>query len=206
MKFTKKDLFFSIATGLIAGIILWLVFSFLGSKPILGVPYVSLIIIIPILWIIGVNLGFFLGKWFSFFDQFGKFAAIGFTNFAVNLGILNLLIYLSGIDSGFWYSAFVVISFIVAATHSYIWNKFWAFESKNKKVAGEFAKFVVVSVIGAVINTAIATILVNVIGPKFGFSSVSWANIGSIAGSAVALIFNFIGFRLAVFNQSASRN
>jgi hypothetical protein len=35
---------------------------------------------------------------------------------------------------------------------------------------------------------------------------VSWANIGSIAGSAVALIFNFIGFRLAVFNQSASRN
>jgi len=199
--FGKKDLFFSVVTGLIAGTILWRVFVFLKAAPIFGIPYLWLIAIIPILWVVGVNLGFFLGRWIGFFNQFGKYAAIGFTNFSVDLGVLNLLISYSGIENGVWYSVFKTISFIVAVTHSFFWNKFWAFESGNEKMGGEFGKFVLVSLVGTAVNVAVASVLVSVIGPKLGFSAVSWASVGSVVGSAMALIFNFFGYRMTVFNR-----
>ena len=97
-KLTQKDLFFSIITGLITGISAWKIFIFLNVPNLFGVPVTSLIVVIPILWIFGVNLGYFLGRWVPFFNQFGRFTAIGFTNAAVDFGVLNLLIYYTDIS------------------------------------------------------------------------------------------------------------
>ena len=60
--FTKKDLLFSIATGLITGIIAWQIFVFLGVFEKLGfeIRPAVMILVVPILWILGVNLGYFL--------------------------------------------------------------------------------------------------------------------------------------------------
>src|SRR3989344_992981 len=88
-------------------------------------------LVVPVLWILGVNLGYFLGRWVVFFNQFGKFAAVGFTNAAVDFGILNLLIAYYGIVSGLGFSLFKATSFVVAVAHSYLWNKFWVFSSEN---------------------------------------------------------------------------
>lgn len=200
--FTKKDLFFSVLTGLITGVIAWRVFLFLNAPEFYWFPSVGLVILTPILWIIGVNLGYFLGRWMPFFNQFGKFAAIGFTNAAVYFGTLNLLIASSDIASGFWYSVFVTISFIVGMLHSYIWNKHWAFEAAGSQGGGaEFGKFIIVSTIAGAINVVTASLLVNVIGPRFGVSEEVWANVGGVAGSAVALVLSFIGFKIAVFKK-----
>ena len=90
-KFTKKDLYFSIITGLLTGFLAWKIFIFLELPEFVGISYAWLTVLIPILWILGVNLGYFLGQWLGFFDQFGKFSAIGFTNAAVDFGVLNIL-------------------------------------------------------------------------------------------------------------------
>ena len=199
-KFTKKDLFFSIVTGLITGVISWRIFTFLNTPTFFGIPVISLIVIVPILWIIGVNFGYFLGRWFVFFNQFGRYAAIGFTNAAVYFGTLNLLIGYSNISKGTWYSVFASTAFIVGTLHSYIWNKYWAFEAgQSQGGGGEFAKFAVVSIVSGLVNVSIASFVVNLIHPLFGISSNGWANVGGVAGSAVALIFSFVGFRLMVF-------
>ena len=203
--FTKKDLLFSIATGLITGIIAWQIFVFLGVFEKLGfeIRPAVMILVVPILWILGVNLGYFLGRWMPFFNQFGKYAAIGFTNAAVYFGILNLLIATSDITRGIWYSIFVTMAFIVGTVHSYIWNKFWAFQAaQSQGGSAEFAKFAVVSIIAGLINVSIASLVVNFLDPMFGVSRESWANLGGIAGSAVALVFSFVGFRLLVFKAS----
>lgn len=218
MKFTKKDLFFSITTGSYAGLIVWKVFKFLsidifdklGIGLILGKPdlYISsawMILIIPILWILGVNLGYFLGRWINFFNQFGRFAVIGFTNFAVYTGILNLFLWQTGVNKGFKYSLFVSIAFIVSVVHSYGWNKYWVFESGDSgKGAGEFTKFLGITSIAGLINVIIASLIVNFVHPLFGISADGWANIGGIIGSAFALSFSFVGIRLVVFKKNDS--
>ena len=217
-------------TGFYAGLIAWQVFIYLGIKelgfgqvcsPVAVVPpicwyqyYISwnwLPLIIPILWILGVKLGYFLGRWMPFFNQFGRFAAIGFTNFIVYTGILNIFIWRTGIVSGRWYSIFVAVSFIVGTVHSFAWNKYWVFSAESGSASGgpnsgggtEFGKFITVSIIAGLINVGVASFIVNYIHPILGITPEGWANIGGVAGSAVALIFSFVGFRLLVFKKKS---
>ena len=206
-RFGKKDLFFSIVTGLITGIIAWRVFHFLERDSFFGIPTIALVFAVPILWIIGVNLGYFLGKWMSFFNQFGRYTAVGFTNFAVDSGVLYLLIALSGYSAGAWYLLFKAISFLCAVTQSYVWNRNWVFGAvKNPEMGSEFLKFMGINIGAIIVNLIVAFVVVNVIKPHFGFTPESWAGIGAIAGSACALLLSFVGFKMSVFPSQAKIN
>ncbi len=199
--FTKKDLTFSVITGLITGFAAWQIFNFLDVAKFKDISFAWLLLLVPVLWVVGVNIGYFLGKWLAFFDQFGKFAAIGFTNAAVDFGVLNLLIANTGISEGGWYSVFKAVSFTFAVVPSYFWNKYWAFEAKEGGGGFEFAKFMSVAVVSIFINTGTASLVVNYMNPLGGLSIQIWANVGAVAGSAVALIFSFVGFKVAVFKK-----
>lgn len=213
--FTRKDLFFSIVTGFYTGLIAWRILVFLEQPSMMGFPLVWLMVVVPVLWILGVNLGYFLGKWFNFFNQFGRFAAIGFTNAAVDFGVLNVLIAWSGIASGILYAVFKTISFLISVTHSYFWNRYWVFSAEGgsspkdrQAVSGgesdyknEFFKFIFVYIIAWAINVGTATGVVSFIDPMFGVNQNIWANIGAVAGSAIALAFSFVGVRSVVFKK-----
>ncbi|OGN01700.1 MAG: hypothetical protein A3I26_00625 [Candidatus Yanofskybacteria bacterium RIFCSPLOWO2_02_FULL_43_10] len=207
MRFTKKDFYFSVITGCITGFSAWRIFEYLAISEFGGHSFVWFLLIVPVLWILGVNFGYFLGGWFGFFNQFGKFAAIGFTNAAVDFGVLNLLIANTGISSGGWYPVFKGISFMSAIIPSYFWNKYWAFEgspstgSESSSGGFEFAKFMSVAVVAIFINIGTASLIVNYVNPLGGLSPAVWANAGAVVGSAVALIFSFVGFKLAVFKK-----
>ena len=201
MQFSKKDLMFSLVTGLITGFAVWRIFNFLDVSRFQDISFAWFLLLVPVLWIAGVNLGYFLGKWLVFFNQFGKFAAIGFTNAAVDFGVLNLLIANSDISSGGWYSVFKAISFISAIIPSYFWNKYWAFQATESVSGFEFAKFISVAIVSIFINNGVASFTVNYIDPVYGLGPYVWANVGAVAGSAVALIFSFIGFKVAVFKK-----
>ncbi|MEK7579734.1 MAG: GtrA family protein [Patescibacteria group bacterium] len=202
MRFSRKDLISSLATGFYTGFIAWRIFDFLNIPAYANISFSWLMIAVPFLWILGVNLGYLLGRWFNFFNQFGKFAAIGFTNAAVDFGILNFLIFYSGTASGLLFSVFKGISFIAASLHSYFWNKYWSFDAGKEGVSGlEFFKFFGVTIFAALINVSAASIIVNVIGVQFGLAPEAWANIGAVIGSAVALVASFVGFRVLVFKK-----
>lgn len=201
-KFTKRDFGFSVATGLIAGVVLWQVLEYLKVPEFRNIPWVSLVVIIPVIWILGVFLGFFLGTWFKFFNQFGKFAVIGFTNFAVSLGVLNFLLALTGYSKGYGYAVINSVAFIVATVASYFWNKYWAFNAGDTGGGGaEFGKFFIVTIIAFLVNLAVATAVVNLMHPIFGLNANQWANIGTILGSAAGVVFSFVGFKFAVFHR-----
>lgn len=134
-----------------------------------------------------------------------KFVLVGGLNTLIDLGVLNLLIFITGIASGAGYSVFKGISFIVAVINSYFLNKLWTFKSNgvvNK--SREFSQFFVVSLIGFGINVGVASLVVNVIGNPFNSSLLSdkiWANIGAIAATFSGMTWNFIGYKFIVFKK-----
>lgn len=202
--FTKKDFLFSVVTGLITGFVAWKILVFLGHPELYGFSARWLLAIVPVLWILGVNLGYFLGKWFAFFNQFGKFAAIGFTNAAVDFGILNLFIAGTGQTAGVMYAVFKGVSFIAATLHSYFWNKYWAFDAGSSHGGGgEFFKFFSVALLALVVNVGVASLVVNFIPPVLGLDDRVWANVGAVAASAAALLFSFAGFKFIVFKSKS---
>jgi len=195
----RSDIISILVLGEIVAIFLIFVLKNLGYFP----NFIWLLLfVLPVLAFIALLIVYLIGKKIPVVFQFGKFASVGFANTAVDFGALNLLILISGIAGGIGYSIFKGISFIMATIHSYFWNKFWTFKKrKMEKAEKEFFQFFVVSLIGLGINVGIASLVVVVIAPQWGIVPKIWANIGAACGSAIGLIWNFLGYKFIVFKK-----
>lgn len=145
---------------------------------------------------------YFLGRFWSVLRQFGKFAAVGTLNTLLDISVLNLLIYFTGFTAGLYFSLFKTISFLVAATNSYFWNKFWTFQSKTPVNFAEYFRFAVFTFIGVLLNSGTASFLVNIVGPKANFSPIAWANLAALLAVAVSFLWNFCSYRYFIFKNS----
>jgi len=197
----KGDIVYASINGLIFGVLIPVVLKNLGMQMTLP-KYVVIAIFFMVLAAIGVYIGYLLSKVFGFFFQLAKFGAVGAANFAVDFGVLNLLIFITGVANGWGFTLFKSISFIVAVTNSFFWNKKWTFGKKGQKDTGrEFAQFLLVSVIGLLLNAGLASLIVNLIGPLGGIGLKTWANIGTAAASILVLVWNFLGYKFFVFKK-----
>lgn len=134
--------------------------------------------------------------------QFGKFILVGGLNTAIDIGVLNLLMYLFGVYQGSQIIIFNVISVSLAIINSYFWNKYFTFGSKRKKKqAKEFSTFVAVSLGGMIINTGIVYLLTTFVAPPFNLSQELWANAAKILAIGAAWIWNFSGYKFVVFKK-----
>ena len=133
--------------------------------------------------------------------QIAKFVAIGALNTFLDLGILNILIVVSGVAVGYWYTLFKSFSFIIANVNSYFWNKHWTFGVSDKTNIKEFGSFLAVSVVGFGLNIASASLVVNVISAPQNISPERWANIGALSATVISLIWNFVGYKFFVFRR-----
>jgi len=204
--YNRSELLKSIILGLISGVFLVIVLSSLkndseiasklSDHKVLVVLFVCLCLII---WVYGFY--FFASKWATAL-QFGKFIAVGQSNAAIDIGIFNLLILLTNIDSGIYFSVFKGTSFIFALINSFLWNKFWSFESKEKHGMGkQFIKFLAVSAVGLIINVSVASFVVNYVGPQWGLSTRLWANVGVLSSAVFNIIWDFYGYKVLVFKK-----
>ncbi len=205
MKIKKLDIFIVLLIGEVAGWLLLLVINNLesGISLIESIPLWVLPVFFPIFCLIWFLFTFLLSKKNKSFLQIGKFALVGGVNFLLDLGVLNLFIFLTSIASGPFYSVFKGVSFITAVINSYLLNKFWTFsdQAQNKRVTKEFLSFIVVSLIGLFINNIVASFLVNFVGPQAGISENLWASIGAIIASFVGMFWNFVGYKFIVFKK-----
>lgn len=161
-----------------------------------------LAILLPILALAGLWVCYLIGKKLLWVFQAAKFFLIGVLATVVDLGVLNLLIWASGIAAGSLYSIFKGVSFIVATCSKYLGDKFWAFEKMEKTgMRKEFGQFFVVTLIGLAINVGAASLIVNMLGPQFGLAPKLWANVGGIIAAFVSAVWNFIGYKFIVFKK-----
>lgn len=196
----KIDIILSLVTGEgVAWIFVWILKD---SKFWVNFLYWALPIIFPFLALFGLWIAYLIGKKFLFVFQLAKFLLIGAFFALFDLVILNFLMVYFGITQGTAYLIFVTVSFICATIIKYIADKFWAFEkSEREQLGSEFSKFFIISLVSAGIQVGTANLVVNQIGLQFGISPLGWANVGKIAGIAVASAWNFLGYKFLVFKK-----
>ncbi len=133
-------------------------------------------------------------------SQILKFAVIGVINTGIDFAILNLLMYFTEIKSGNGLILLNAISFTAAVINSYLLNKRWAFNDHAQgDAAKKFSVFLAVSLIGLAINTAVVRI-----GSDYNFINIDqqlWNNVAKIAATGISLVWNFVGYKLFVFNK-----
>lgn len=146
-----------------------------------------------------------VGKHFPLIYQFAKFAAVGTLNSFIDIGVLNLQTFFSGIPAGaisnLTFGTFKTASFFAATTNSFFWNKFWTFEDKNRLQTGMVIKFYGITIFNALLNVGVAT-AVKAAGPAFAISPELWVNaVAPVTGIFAGFTGNFLGYKFLVFRK-----
>lgn len=202
---TKRDGYFGLIIGAAVGLLIQPMLSTLAetiAKFGLGVDIKTRFFIFAFFTVLAPTALFLasvIGRWVKVIYQFAKFAAVGTLNSFIDFGIVNLLIVFTGYASGVYFAIFKAISFIFAATNSFLWNKLWTFDSKGGDTAGQAIKFYLITGFGLLINVGVAS-FVN--STRTGAVSVNlWANLAVLCGIGASFIFNFLGYKFLVFKK-----
>jgi putative flippase GtrA len=118
--------------------------------------------------------------------QLAKFATVGATGYAVNLAVYTALLR----GAGWHYIYAATVSFLVAVTNNYLWNRLWTFRDQRGHVGFQGLRFFTVAVVAYGANLGILSALI-----AFGTNKVT--------AQAIAIVLvtplNFIGNKLWSF-------
>lgn len=123
--------------------------------------------------------------------QFLKFSLVGASGAVIDLGVLYLLVQFFWV----WYIAAATISFLLAVTNNFLWNKFWTFSDSSRRYGRQYTQFLVVSAVGLGLNNGILFLLVEGLGLWY-----IWAKVFAIA---IVLAWNFTANKYWTFGVKA---
>jgi dolichyl-phosphate beta-glucosyltransferase len=164
--------------------------------------FISLPLVMALLWVVGLWLARQMANWIEIILQIAKFAEIGVLNTLINFGFLNLISLLTGVTSGLSVGGINIPGTILAASNSYFWNKFWVFKKIDKKgIFADAPGFILVTIIGLLINSVIIVLFTSDIRPAFAVSSAGWLNIGKVIATLIGILVDFLGYKFLVFKK-----
>ncbi|MDR0364631.1 MAG: GtrA family protein [Bacteroidales bacterium] len=119
--------------------------------------------------------------------KFLKFCVVGVSGTIIDFGLTALC------KEIFKIQKYVsnAIGFTIAATSNYFLNRIWAFKSENSQIGQEYITFMIISVIGLLINTSILFLCSKKLHLNFYLSKV--------IATGVTLIWNFLANLLITF-------
>jgi putative flippase GtrA len=120
--------------------------------------------------------------------QLGKFLVVGASGYVVNLVTYSLLLHYAGLH----YLAAATVSFLVAVTNNYLWNRLWTFRGQRGNVAYQGMRFFVVALVSLGANLVVLQVLVGLGADK-------------VVAQAIAIVLvtplNFLGNKLWSFRR-----
>jgi putative flippase GtrA len=122
--------------------------------------------------------------------QLAKFCTVGATGYVINLAVFSALV----LGAGWHHLLAATISFLVAVTNNYLWNRLWTFRGQRGHVAYQGIRFLVVAVCALAANLVILDVLIAL-------------GLQKIPAQAIAVILvtplNFVGNKLWSFRRRA---
>jgi putative flippase GtrA len=121
-------------------------------------------------------------------QQLGKFCVVGAVGYLINLAVYDALLH-----GGLHYLLAATVSFLVAVTSNYTWNRLWTFREHRGHVGIQGMRFLVVSLVALGANLLVLHVLVAAEG------------LDKLVAQAVAIVIvtplNFVGNKLWSFRR-----
>jgi len=96
---------------------------------------------------------------------------------------------------------FLITIFVLFVLEVVLWYSFKIKTARGSAAAEQFSLFVLVSIVGTIINSSIVGLITGFIPPMFGLNPKIWANMAKILATGIALVWNFIGYKVFVFKK-----
>lgn len=117
--------------------------------------------------------------------QLMRFAAVGATGYAVNLGVFAAAV------GAVHYATAAVIAFLAAVTNNFLWNRHWTFRVRHGRRGHQALRFLAVSLVAFGVSLLVLALLVE----RAGVAEVPAQAVAVVAGLPV----NFLGQKLWTF-------
>ncbi len=127
--------------------------------------------------------------------SFVRYCLVAILGLIIDIGLLALLVELSGINpetSPLLY-VFVSISFIAAVINNYFFNVRWVFNVPGGKHLARFSRFFFVSVIGLILSNIFMFLFVSLAG--------IWYLLAKVITTAIVILWNYSVNAMWVFKK-----
>ncbi len=125
--------------------------------------------------------------------QLLKFCAVGASGYAVNLAVFYVCVEVIGLH----YLLAATISFVVAVTNNFWWNRHWTFKARSGRARFQAPRFFAVSILAFLFAATVLEVLVSVAGlPELAAQAIA---------IAMATPLNFIGNKMWSFALEFAR-
>jgi dolichol-phosphate mannosyltransferase len=134
--------------------------------------------------------------------RFLKFIAVGMTGTVLDFGILALLkewAHFPTLPAN-------IISFSAAMVNNFTWNYLWTFRDRRSgKMVMQFMKFLIIAMLGLVLNSLTLLALEKPMGALFGIPQQGYLP-SKVIASTVVMLWNFFVNKWWNFRSTASEN
>lgn len=128
-----------------------------------------------------------------------RYGATGVLNTTIDFAVLNLLVWLFSTPTGVGLLLSNGCAFACANLNSYFWNKYWTFRDGGRPSVGQYSVFLLASLGGLLINSAILYLIVEFFSPGAWQGSMLWVNVAKLLATFGNLAWNFCFYRWVVF-------
>lgn len=87
--------------------------------------------------------------------KYAQFSAVGFSNMLVDVGALNLLLFLSPTGSPGLLVLYNVGALVLANANSYLWNTLWTFKDEARRDAKQAGMFTAQGLLNVAVGSAL---------------------------------------------------
>ena len=130
--------------------------------------------------------------------RFFKFSLVGAIGFVIDTGALNIMVGILGMSTGPLRLVAKAISFMLALTSNFIWNRYWIYpESRSKRISIQAVQFLVVNVVGLALNLfifgGVSSFLIPGLQVMYGthLGLMLGTNAGQVCAVSIVLFWNF---------------
>jgi putative flippase GtrA len=133
--------------------------------------------------------------------RFTKFSTVGLSNAAVDIGVLNLFLWLQPTREVYLLVIFNGIALVLANTNSYVWNTLWTFRGRAEHDLRQGVLFALQALVNIGVSNSLFWALIHPLIVNTDIPTYLVGNVAKIASVLVASTISFFILRYVVFSR-----
>ncbi len=133
--------------------------------------------------------------------RFSKFSVVGLSNAAVDIGVLNLFLWLQPTREVYLLVIFNGIALVLANANSYVWNTLWTFRGRAEHDLRQGVLFALQALVNIGVSNTLFWALIHPLIVNTEIPTYLVGNVAKIASVLVASTISFFILRYVVFSR-----
>ncbi len=133
--------------------------------------------------------------------RFSKFSVVGLSNAVVDIGVLNLFLWLQPTRDPMLLVLFNGVALVLANTNSYVWNSLWTFRERADPGPRQTVLFALQALVNITVSNGLFWALIHPLLVDTDVPAYLVGNVAKIVSVVVASVISFFILRYVVFSR-----